>query len=53
MLLVLLVAIAVGIFGLGYYLGNQIGRTEHIRHQLNQGSSTSLMVSHEPANPPK
>ena len=28
------VSIGLGLFGFGYYIGNQLGRTEHIREHL-------------------
>ncbi|MEJ2343953.1 MAG: hypothetical protein P8076_07005 [Gammaproteobacteria bacterium] len=30
----LLVPVGLGLFGFGYYIGNQLGRTEHIREHL-------------------
>lgn len=31
------------VFVAGYYLGNQIGRTEHIRHQLAESRARRVM----------
>jgi len=42
--LFILAAIFSGLFGFGYYLGNQLGRTEHIREDLQRAREANIMV---------
>jgi len=42
MLTIFLVIGTLVVFGIGYYLGHQIGGTAHIRSQLNAGHSEQL-----------
>ena len=32
--LVYAISLGVAVFGIGYYLGNQVGKTDHIRRRL-------------------
>ncbi len=42
--LAVLTFILAGLFGLGYYLGNQFGRTAHIRDDLRRARDANVTV---------
>lgn len=42
--LIVLSVILGGLFGLGYYLGNQLGRTTHIREDLRRARESNIIV---------
>ncbi len=44
MMLVVIALICSGLFGIGYYLGNQLGRTAHIREDIQHARETNLIV---------
>ncbi len=46
-LTLLFLAVTVFTFGLGYYLGHQIGGTAHIRSNLNTSRSVQLTTDHQ------
>lgn len=43
-LLLIIAGICAGIFFLGYHLGNQLGRTAHIRENLQRARDTQLVA---------
>ena len=44
MMLVIFTLICGGLFGLGYYLGNQLGRTAHIREDIRRARAENLIA---------
>ncbi len=42
--LLVLSVILVSLFGLGYYLGNQFGRSAHIREDLRRARESNVVV---------
>jgi len=42
--LVILMIIFAGLFGLGYYLGNQVGRTAHIREDIRRARDANIIA---------
>jgi len=42
--LLVLSAVLVSLFGLGYYLGNQIGRSAHIRDDIRRAREANVIV---------
>ena len=43
-LLLVIAGICAGLFFLGYYLGNQLGRTAHIRENLQRARDRQLVA---------
>lgn len=43
-ILLIIAAICAGIFFLGYHLGNQLGRTAHIRDTLQRARDTHVVA---------
>ena len=43
-LLLIITAICAGIFYLGYHLGNQLGRTAHIRENLQRARDAHIVA---------
>lgn len=43
-ILLILAAVCAGIFFLGYHLGNQLGRTAHIRENLQRARDTQIVA---------
>lgn len=44
MMLVVFTLVCSGLFGIGYYLGNQLGRTAHIRENIQRARDTNLIA---------
>jgi hypothetical protein len=44
MMLMVLALICGGLFVLGYYLGNQLGRTAHIREDIRRAREANLIA---------
>jgi len=44
MMLVVFALVCSGLFGIGYYLGNQLGRTAHIREDIQRARENSLIA---------
>ena len=42
--ILILSVVFVSLFGLGYYLGNQFGRSAHIREDLRRAREASVIV---------
>ena len=42
--LVILALIFSGLFGFGYYLGNQVGRTAHIREDIRRAREANIIA---------
>ena len=42
--LVILASILAALFGLGYYLGNQFGRSAHIRENIQRARDANVIV---------
>jgi hypothetical protein len=43
-LLLIIAAVCAGIFFLGYHLGNQLGRTAHIRENLQRARDANIVA---------
>ena len=43
-ILLILAAVCAGIFFLGYHLGNQLGRTAHLRENLQRARDTQIVA---------
>jgi hypothetical protein len=44
MLLMLVVTLSTGLFSLGYYVGNQLGQTAHIREDLRKAREARVVA---------
>jgi hypothetical protein len=44
MILMVLALICSGLFALGYYLGNQLGRTAHVREDIRRAREAHMIV---------
>ncbi len=44
MTLLLVVIICTGLFSLGYYVGNQLGQTAHIREDLRKAREANIVA---------
>lgn len=42
--LMILMVIFAGLFGIGYYLGNQVGRTAHIREDIRRAREANIIA---------
>ena len=44
MMLIVFTLVCSGLFGLGYYLGNQLGRTAHVRDDIRRAREANLIA---------
>lgn len=44
MMLLVLALVCSALFGLGYYLGNQLGRTAHIREDIQRAREMNIIA---------